>query len=255
MNILYFDCFSGISGDMVIGALIDAGGDSTHLVNELKKLTMEDEYELTFTKVVKNGITSTKFDVLLTNKEHSHEHEHNHDHEHHHGHSHRSYKHIVEIIKTAGFSERVEEMSLAIFKKIGIAEGKIHGVDLDDVHFHEVGAVDSIIDIIGAVILLDQLEIDKIQSSPIPVGSGKIHIDHGIYPVPAPATLEILRGIPIAASDVKGELATPTGAAIVAVLSEAFGTLPSMKVKSIGYGAGTKTFPTHPNVLRVIIGN
>ena len=115
--------------------------------------------------------------------------------------------------------------------------------------------MDSIIDIVGTAILLDQLEINHIQASPIPVGSGKIHIDHGIYPVPAPATLEILRGIPIAATDVKGELATPTGAAIVAVLAESFGTLPSMTVKSIGYGAGTKTFPTHPNVLRVIIGN
>jgi pyridinium-3,5-bisthiocarboxylic acid mononucleotide nickel chelatase len=255
MNILYFDCFSGISGDMVIGALIDAGGDPTHLVNELKKLTMDDEYELSFTKVVKNGITSTKFDVLLTNKAHSHGHEHSHDHEHHHGHNHRSYKHIVQLIKSAGLSERVETMALSIFERIGIAEGMIHGVALDDVHFHEVGAVDSIIDIVGTAILLDQLEIDTIKSSPIPVGSGKIHIDHGIYPVPAPATLEILRGIPIAASDVKGELATPTGAAIVAVLAETFGTLPAMSVKSIGYGAGTKTFPTHPNVLRVIIGN
>ncbi|WP_172370036.1 nickel pincer cofactor biosynthesis protein LarC [Sporosarcina jiandibaonis] len=253
MNILYFDCFSGISGDMVIGALIDAGGDPTHLVNELKKLKMVDEYELTFTRVVKNGISSTKFDVLLETEAHHHEHEHSHDD--HHGHSHRSYKHIVQLIKSAGFSERVEAMSLSIFEKIGIAEGMIHGVALDDVHFHEVGAVDSIIDIVGTAILLEQLEIDKIQSSPIPVGSGKIHIDHGIYPVPAPATLEILRGIPIAASDVKGELATPTGAAIVAVLSETFGTLPAMRVKSIGYGAGTKTFPTHPNVLRVIIGN
>ncbi|WP_210469756.1 nickel pincer cofactor biosynthesis protein LarC [Sporosarcina sp. 6E9] len=253
MNILYFDCFSGISGDMVISALIDAGGDATQLVNELKKLTLEDEYDLTFTKVVKNGITSTKFDVLLTNKEHSHEH--NHEHEHHHGHSHRSYKHIVKLIKSAGLSESVEDMALSIFRKIGIAEGMIHGVALDDVHFHEVGAVDSIIDIVGTAILLDQLEINTIQSSPIPVGSGKIHIDHGIYPVPAPATLEILRGIPIAASDVKGELATPTGAAIVAVLAESFGTLPAMKVTSIGYGAGTKTFTTHPNVLRVIIGS
>ena len=278
MSTLYFDCFSGISGDMVIGALIDAGGDPDHLQNELKKLTMEDEYQLTFTKVVKNGITSTKFDVLLTSEAHSHDQDHTHSHEHSHGHehshdhthshehnhdqshshdhphNHRSYKHIVELIKSAVFSERVEEVSLSIFKKIGIAEGKIHGVALEDVYFHEVGAVDSIIDIVGTAILLDQLEIKHIQASPIPVGSGKIHIDHGIYPVPAPATLEILRGIPIAATDVKGELATPTGAAIVAVLAEAFGTLPAMTVKSIGYGAGTKTFPTHPNVLRVIIG-
>ncbi|WP_203248879.1 LarC family nickel insertion protein [Sporosarcina beigongshangi] len=305
MRTLYFDCFSGISGDMVIGALIDAGGDPVHLETELKKLNMENEYELTFNKVVKNGITSTKFDVLLTsdahddghshNHGHSHDHEHNHNHghshdhdhghdhghnhshehshdhghghnhshehshdhghhHHNHNHDHRSYKKIVELIQSAGYSNRVEGNALSIFKKIGQAEGKIHGVALEDVHFHEVGAVDSIIDIVGAAILLEQLQIDRIKSSAVPVGSGKIHIDHGIYPVPAPATLEILLGVPIAESQVKGELATPTGAAIVAVLAEAFCTLPAMKVQSIGYGAGTKTFPKHPNVLRVIIG-
>ena len=286
MRTLYFDCFSGISGDMVIGALIDAGGDPVHLETELKKLNMENEYELTFNKVVKNGITSTKFDVLLTNEvhdhghslvhthdqnhEHDHHHRHSHDqsheHNHHHGHTHeqnhnhdhshdhRSYKEIVKLIKSAGFSERVENDAVNIFTKIGQAEGKIHGVALEDVHFHEVGAIDSIIDIVGTAILLEQLLIDSIKSSAIPVGSGRIHIDHGIYPVPAPATLEILLGIPIAASEVKGELATPTGAAIVAVLAEAFCTLPAMKVQSVGYGAGTKTFPKHPNVLRVIIG-
>lgn len=250
MKILYFDCFSGISGDMVIGALIDAGGDPVHLEKELKKLNMKSEYELKLNKVVKNGITSTKFDVLLINEVHDH----GHNHDHGHTHDHRSYKDIVKLIKSAGFSERVQNTALNIFKKIGVAEGKIHGVLLEDVHFHEVGAVDSIIDIVGTAILLEQLAIDIIKSSPIPVGSGRIHIDHGVYPVPAPATLEILRGIPIAESDIKAELATPTGAAIVAVLSEAFCTLPAMKVDSIGYGAGTKSFPKHPNVLRVIIG-
>lgn len=243
MKILYFDCFSGVSGDMAIGALIDAGGDPTHLANELKKLKIEEEYELKFTEVVKNGIRSTKFDVILTEAPHVHE-----------GHHHRTYKGIVEMIRTAQFSERVEEMALQIFEKIGIAEGKIHGIALEDVHFHEVGAVDSIIDIVGVAILLDQFNVDVIQASSIPVGSGKIHIDHGIYPVPAPATLEILRGVPIATSEVKGELATPTGAAIVATLANQFGPIPSMTIEQIGYGAGTKTFPAHPNILRVIVG-
>lgn len=262
MNILYFDCFSGISGDMVIGALIDAGGDPDELTTELKKLNIEDEYELKFSKVVKNGITSTKFDVLLASdhKHHHHEHEeHHHQHEHeeshqHHHHDDRTYKHIVAMIENAGLSDRATNTALKIFKKIGIAEGKIHGVPLEKVHFHEVGAVDSIIDIVGAAILLDQLNIETIHASPVPVGSGKIHIDHGIYPVPAPATMEILRGVPLAATDVKGELATPTGAAIVAELASSFGTLPAMTVESIGYGAGTKTFPSHPNVLRVLLG-
>jgi pyridinium-3,5-bisthiocarboxylic acid mononucleotide nickel chelatase len=324
MKTLYFDCFSGVSGDMVIGALIDAGADPVKLVEELKRLNIEDEYELTWKKVVKNGITSTKFDVVLKNQHHHHHHghdhshshdhdhahthdhndehvhthdhahthdhndehvhthdhahthdhndghvhthahahnhvhehthDHNHDHDHHHHHDHRSYKDIVRLIEEADFSKQVEDMALRIFKKIAEAEGLIHGVPLEKVHFHEVGAVDSIIDIIGAAILIDQLEISKIKSSPVPVGTGKIRIDHGIYPVPAPATLEILKGIPIEHSEVRFELTTPTGAAIIAVLAEEFCAIPSMKVRSIGYGAGTKTFKDHPNVVRVIIG-
>ncbi|PKF86475.1 hypothetical protein CW306_22745 [Bacillus sp. BA3] len=299
MRTLYFDCFSGISGDMVIGALIDAGADPVQMEEELKKLNIDEEYNLSWGKVVKNGITSTKFDVFLTSKseqthehshshgqehrhghehnhgqEHSHGHEHNHgqehnhshEHEHSHGHEHnhshvphnhhgsRTYKQIVEAINEANFNESVTNMSLAIFKKIGEAEGHIHGLPLDKVHFHEVGAVDSIIDIIGAAILIDQLGIESVQSSAIPTGSGHIHIDHGIYPVPAPATLEILKGVPIASNDIRSELATPTGAAIAAVLAENFGSLPPMTVVSIGYGAGTKTFENHPNVLRIIIG-
>ena len=320
---------------MVIGALIDAGADPVKLVEELKKLNIEDEYELAWKKVVKNGITSTKFDVLLKNQHHhhhdhghshshehvhdhdhghshshdhvhdhdhghshshehahahdhdhghshshahdhehahthghahdqghvhthdhghAHTHDHNHDHDHHHHHDHRSYKDIVQLIEEADFSQQVKDIALKVFKKIGEAEGHIHGVPLEKVHFHEVGAVDSIIDIIGAAILIDQLEISVIKSSPIPVGTGKIRIDHGIYPVPAPATLEILKGIPIEHSEVRFELTTPTGAAIIAVLAEEFCSIPSMKVRSIGYGAGTKTFKDHPNVVRVIIG-
>ncbi|MEB2628158.1 LarC family nickel insertion protein [Peribacillus frigoritolerans] len=279
MRTLYFDCFSGISGDMVIGALIDAGGDPVQMEEELKKLNIDEEYNLSWGKVVKNGITSTKFDVILTSKseqtpehshshaqEHSHGHSHSHEHEHSHGHernhihvphthhSSRTYKQIVEAINEANFNESVANMSLAIFKKIGEAEGHIHGLPLDKVHFHEVGAVDSIIDIIGAAILIDQLGIESVQSSAIPTGSGHVHIDHGIYPVPAPATLEILKGVPIASKDIRSELATPTGAAIAAVLAETFGSLPAMNVELIGYGAGTKTFENHPNVLRVIIG-
>jgi len=294
---------------MVIGALIDAGADPNRLVEELKKLHIDDEYMLTWKKIVKNGITSTKFDVVLKNvhthnhhrdhehthahddehdhghdnehthahdhHEHKHDHEHDHDHGHshehthahdhehlhhnhgndqHHHHEHRAYKDIVALIEGAGFVEPVKNTALKIFKRIGEAEGHIHGIPLEKVHFHEVGAVDSIIDIIGAAFLIHQLEIDVIKSSPIPVGTGRIHIDHGIYPVPAPATLEILKGVPIEQSDIRFELTTPTGAAIVAVLAEEFCPIPSMKVTSIGYGAGTKTFKNHPNVLRVVIG-
>ncbi|MDL4842379.1 nickel pincer cofactor biosynthesis protein LarC [Aquibacillus rhizosphaerae] len=287
MKLLYFDCFSGLSGDMIIAALLDAGADFNRLQEELKKLNIDEEYELKWKKVIKNGITSTKFDVILNDTKeslqhdhvhtdghhhshtsHTHEHTHSHTHthshsdghthEHSHGHTHshhhRSYKDIVEMIETAGFNEAVEKMALDIFKKIGEAEGKIHGVSLDKVHFHEVGAVDSIIDIVGAAILLDQLNIDRFVSASVPMGTGHIHIDHGVYPVPAPATLEIMKGIPVQQSNLKAELTTPTGAAIVAVIAEEFGTIPTMKIETIGYGAGTKTFPNHPNVLRVIIG-
>jgi len=158
------------------------------------------------------------------------------------------------MIEDAGFDAPVRDLSLRIFKKIGEAEGKIHGLPLEKVHFHEVGAVDSIIDIIGAAILLDSMKIDKVKASPVPVGSGKIRIDHGVYPVPAPATLEILKGVRIEHSPIRSELTTPTGAAIVAVLSEQYGPMPSMTVQSIGYGAGTKSFGEHPNVLRVVVG-
>ncbi|GIP27590.1 hypothetical protein J23TS9_27200 [Paenibacillus sp. J23TS9] len=307
MKTLYLDCFSGISGDMFIGALIDAGADPDKLKEELKKLHIEEEYDLKWGNVNKNGITATKFDVLLKVEDsrthehhpehshshdhshkhdhdhshehdhdhghshgHSHDHEHSHSHEHvshthehsyshgghthHHDHDHRSYKDIVHMIEGAGFEDPVKDIALKIFKKIGEAEGRIHGVPLEKVHFHEVGAVDSIIDIVGAAILIHQMDIAVIKSSPVPVGKGKIRIDHGIYPVPAPATLEILKGTPLEQSDVRAELTTPTGAAIVSVLAEEFGPIPSIKVESIGYGAGTKTFPDHPNVLRVIIG-
>jgi uncharacterized protein (DUF111 family) len=269
---------------MIIGALLDAGADPAVLEKELVKLGIDTEYELSWKRIIKKGIASTKFDVILKDSKrqlgqpvlqgahsyHDHHHEHNHGHEDHHeqnhdghshhhhngnhSHDHRTYTSIVKMIQDAGFESSVEAMAIAIFKKIGEAEAKIHGMKLEDIHFHEVGAVDSIIDIVGTAILIDHLSIDQICTSPIPVGSGKIHIDHGIFPVPAPATLEILVGIPLLETKVKGELATPTGAGVVAALSDQFGPIPSMTVSSIGYGAGTKDFPMHPNVLRVIIG-
>ncbi|KRD99256.1 hypothetical protein ASE46_13270 [Bacillus sp. Root239] len=283
MRTLYLDCFSGISGDMFIGALIDAGGDSTFLEEELQKLNISEEYKLSWRKVVKNGISSTKFDVELSetadhkyasghqhnhkhededvdhnheheHSDHHHKHEHSDHHEHSHHHSHRAYQDIVKLIERSQLSQKVKETSLNIFRKIGEAEGLIHGISLEKVHFHEVGAVDSIIDIVGASILINKLEIQKVVSSPVCVGAGKVHIDHGIYPIPAPATLEILKGVPLQQSNIKSELTTPTGAAIVSVLSEEFCTVPSMTVQSVGYGAGTKDFEKHPNVLRVIIG-
>ncbi|WP_337102172.1 LarC family nickel insertion protein [Paenibacillus sp. YIM B09110] len=295
MKTLYIDCFSGISGDMFIGALLDAGGDLRLLREELNKLHIHDEYELTRENVNKNGITAVKFDVVLQHQadkdahvhehthehvhshdhshthEHDHSHDHNHDHDHghvhphthdhhsdhvhhHHHHEHRAYKDIVRLIEDSALDDKVKQTAFAIFRKIGEAEGKIHGIPLEYVHFHEVGAVDSIVDIVGAAILIHQLQITKVVCSAIPVGIGKIRIDHGIYPVPAPATLEMLKGIPIEQSMIRTELTTPTGAAIAAVLAESFGPLPSLSVEAVGYGAGTKNFQEQPNVLRVMIG-
>lgn len=242
MKMLYLDCFSGISGDMMIGALLDAGGDFANLQQSLSILQLEDEYELKVNKVNKNGITCTKFDVNLLTESH------------HDDHHNRSYKHIVDLIKASNLSEQVQEMSLKLFEKIAKAESKIHGTDLEDIHFHEVGAVDSIIDIVGTAILIDQLQIDLILSAPVPTGSGQVNIAHGTYPVPAPATLDVLKGVPLAKSDLRTELTTPTGAAFAAVLASEYSNFPSMTITDIGYGAGEKTFPNHPNVLRVTIG-
>lgn len=275
-KVLYFDCFSGISGDMTIAALLDTGWSLEWLEEQLQALSLDGEYQLTLETVVKNGISSKKFDVHYHDHSHhhSHAHDHGHDHdhsehhshthEHHHSHTHsdghshthhhRTYKDIVKLIEGSELGDNVKALSLEMFRLIGEAEAKIHGMSIDTVHFHEVGAIDSIIDIVGTGIIIDALEIDKIVFSSIPVGSGSIHIDHGIYPVPAPATLEVLKGVPLADSTVKGELTTPTGAAIVRALSDEFATTPVMKVDKIGYGAGTKTFADHPNVLRVLIG-
>jgi len=240
VRILYLDCFSGISGDMSLAALVDAGADVTYIENELAKIQMEP-FSLIWRKVNKRGISAMKMDVNLdpnTMPKH-----------------HRHYSEIVEMIINAKFSERATALSLAIFEKIGIAEAKIHDIPLEKVHFHEVGAIDSIVDVIGVALAIDSLAIDRILSSPVPLGSGTVHCDHGIYPVPAPATLEMMRGLPIAPTDYKLEMTTPTGAGIISGVVDNFSaSLPQMTIESIGYGAGTRDLPNQPNVLRVVIG-
>ena len=238
MSTLYFDCFSGISGDMTIGALLDAGGDWEYLNEELKKLGISSEYMLKREKVIKNGLSGLKFDVEYEESEH-----------HHH------YEDIIKLIQNSEVSPKAKEISLNIFQTVAEAEAKIHHVPVNKVHFHEVGAVDSIIDIVGTALLLENLEIDTICSSPIPTGSGMLKIDHGIYPIPAPATLEILKNVPLEKTEETGEMTTPTGAAIIKALSSTFGSMPSMTVKHIGYGAGSRNFSNRPNMLRVMIGN
>src|SRR5262245_49393522 len=218
---LYLDCFAGASGDMLVGAMLDCGLDFELLRRDLLKLGVEG-YELSLRRVDRSGISSAKFDVHLTGETHSREHHHNHEHphwEHPHGHHpqshHRALSEIKRIISSSNLSDPVKHRAQAIFQRIGEAEAKIHDVPIEAVHFHEVGAIDSIVDIVGACVAFDALKIERIISSPLHVGSGVFQCAHGTYPVPGPATAELLKGVPIYSKDVEGELVTPTGAAII----------------------------------------
>jgi uncharacterized protein (TIGR00299 family) protein len=252
---LYLDCFAGASGDMLVGAMLDCGLDFELLRSELLKLGV-DGYELSLKRVDRSGISAAKFDVHLIAVAHSHEHHHNHGHSHgHHTHSHhRALSEIKRIISSSNLSERVKGRAQTIFQRIGEAESKIHGIPIESVHFHEVGAIDSIVDIVGACVAFDALKIERIISSPLHVGSGTFNCAHGTYPVPGPATAELLKGAPIYSKDVEGELVTPTGAAIITTLAESYGPAPMMRIEKIGYGAGTRDYPKFPNALRAIIG-
>ncbi len=234
MNILYFDCFSGISGDMTIGALLGLGVDFKKLTAELRQLNLTKEYELSCEKVTKNHIHATKFNVTV--KHHPHE---------------RSYKEIKTFITSSSLNNDVKNLSLSIFECIADAEAKIHGISKDDVHFHEIGAIDSIIDIVGTAICIHELHPTRIIASPIPLTRGTIETEHGAWPLPAPATLEILKGVPTYAHASEKEIVTPTGAAIIRVLAHEFTSMPHMTIENIAYGAGSFTTKL-PNVLRVI---
>ena len=247
MRILYYDCFSGISGDMNLGALVDLGVPSEYLINELSKLSIRNEFKISIKKSVKQGITGTSVivdDGVIHNDLESH-------HNHHHG---RSYKDIKDIILNSSLNDDVKMLALRIFDQVAIAEGKVHNKNIDEVHFHEVGAVDSIVDIVGAAICIDYLNVDLIISSPIEVGYGTLHCAHGILPVPAPATAEILKEVPIIAKNVPFEATTPTGAAILKALASKFTYEKDIEIKNIGYGLGYKDGVNMPNVLRVMIG-
>lgn len=275
MRILYYDCFSGISGDMNLGALVDIGVEREYLTNELLKLNISG-YEISIKRDVKNGISGTKVDVILEdnyihderhnyNQNHNHDHHHNHGHEHQHEdnhihihtatnhHEHRNFRDIENIIESSSLNENVKNISLRIFEKVAEAEAKVHNKSIEEVHFHEVGAVDSIVDIVGAAICIDYLKVDKIKCSTIEVGSGFVKCAHGLLPVPAPATAEILKDKPIKAN-ISFEATTPTGAAILAYAVDEFTDSKNFSIKKIGYGIGTKDNKDVPNILRVFIG-
>lgn len=295
MRTLYFECFSGISGDMTIGALLDLGADKKVLLEAIESLNIEG-YDISISTVQKCGITATKFDVLLEgethdhhdhdhhehthshdnepydhqhhhhddhdlgfefdnhNHDHAHDHAHDHDHTHDHDHHHRGLKEIREIILNSSITENAKKIALDTFEVLAEAEAKVHGVSKDEVHFHEVGAIDSIIDIVGIAVCIDNLNIDKFACSKIYEGQGHVFCQHGLVPIPAPATLElcIKHGLELNIIDVKGELVTPTGAAFLSALKPEFTGFPSGNMLKVGVGAGTKDFK-HANILRVYL--
>lgn len=270
MRELYLECYSGISGDMTVAALLDLGVPGEYLMKELEKLHL-DGYEIKISKTKKNQITATDFDVVLNDEhkdEHGHEHAHTHvndedvkecheqEHSHEHTHVHNSYREIKEFILASELSDRVKKMILKIFQVIAEAEAQVHGTTVDEVHFHEVGAVDSIVDISAAAICLDYLGFDSIVTSEIWEGKGHVWCQHGRIPVPAPAVLAIFSKsqIRLHLSGVQGEMVTPTGAGIVAALSGENQLPDSFVIEKIGIGAGKKDFP-HANVLRAMILN
>lgn len=244
MKILYFDCSSGISGNMTLGALTEIIGDEEYLINELKKLNI-DGYHIEISKKVKNGITGTYVNVIL-----------NHEHEHHSHHEHRNLDDVNKIIENSSLDENVKELAKKIFIRVAKAESKVHSKPLEEVHFHEVGAIDSIVDIVGTAILINKIKPDKIISSIVNDGQGFIECAHGIMSVPVPATSEIFASsnVKFKQIDVDTELVTPTGAAIIAELAEEFTTLPTMVTEKIGWGTGSKDLKI-PNILKVYYGN
>jgi uncharacterized protein (TIGR00299 family) protein len=255
MKTLYFDCFSGISGDMTIGALLDLGLDLEYLKAELKKLPVEG-YDLRVSRVLRSNLSATKFDVVMEGEGPNHKHT-QHDHHHDHGkhsHFHRKASEILLMIQESSLNARSKRFATAIFTKLAISEGKVHDIPPEQVEFHEVGAVDSIVDTVGAAIGFDALAIERFLCSAINVGSGFIHCQHGIMPVPAPATADLLREATIYQKHAQTELVTPTGAAILAAVVERFGPMQGFATDRIGYGAGTKQFPDFPNCLRLMLG-
>jgi len=279
MRIAYLDCFSGMSGDMFLGALVDAGVPMRLLEQTVAAMNIEARIEVT--RVMRSGISAAKVDVYahgekevpreqyLAQHAHPHEHEHKHEHGHTQGHEHshvpshgdahtgphgRGLKEIRKIINQAQIADSAKQTALAMFEALGMAEAKIHSVDIEKIHFHEVGAVDAMVDIVCSAVAAEALGVDEIVCSPLNVGGGTVKCAHGVLPIPVPATVELLKNAPVYSSGIQAELVTPTGAAIVKVLAKRFGSFPEMKIENTGYGAGGRDLPGYPNVVRVTVG-
>jgi uncharacterized protein (TIGR00299 family) protein len=237
MKLLYLDCFAGISGDMLLGALLDLGVSEDLLRKELAKLHLHG-YRIETRRVTKQNIAATKFECIVEHKDRHH----------------RGYSDIAAMIYHSTLPDGVKQRATNVFHLLGTAEAKIHGVALEEVHFHEIGAVDSIVDIVGVCVALKALGVRTVQAAPPPLGSGFVETAHGRFPVPAPATLELLRGVPTQSSPEHCELVTPTGAALLVEFGTKFGLMPALTVEKIGYGAGARDLEKTPNVLRAVLG-
>ena len=235
-RILYFDIVNGISGDMTMASLINAGVPPEIFLEEINKLNLSEEFSIEIDYKNESGIVGTKVNVVAKET-----------------HAHRHLVDVFEIIDNSSLKDSIKERAKKIFMTVAEAEAKVHGTTIDKIHFHEVGAIDSIVDIVGCSVLIDLLNIDKIYSSSVPVGYGTVKCDHGIMPVPAPATIEILKGVPVKLNTVNGECTTPTGAAIIKTLCDEFVDVLEFEVEQVGYGIGHKKFEI-PNMLRAIVG-
>ena len=262
-RVLYLDCFSGISGDMFLGLCVDLGLPLSTLKRELGRLRLKG-YSLASRRVLRSGLSGTRVEVRLPAPRGSrgtaapqsfHAHAEGRPSHSHGAHAHhRGLKEIRRIVSRSGLSESIRARAMAVFETLVHAESRIHNVGVEQVHLHEVGAVDAIVDIVGACIALDALEVDRVIASPLPMGTGMIECEHGVFPVPAPATAEILKGKPVYGGAGEGELVTPTGAALVATLADSFGPMPVLRTAKVGYGAGHRDPADHPNLLRGFLG-
>ncbi len=254
MKLAYLDCFAGVSGDMTVGALLALGLPLDVLREVLSALPLGG-YRLEARCLARSGITATKFEVRIEGD--THEHEHGHVHEGEHGHGHRPYAEIRRMLADAPLAPGVRDRAARIFSRLAEAEGRVHGIAADAVTFHEVGAIDSIVDIVGTAVGLDWLGVDRVASAPLPLGRGLVASRHGPLPLPPPAVAELCRGLAVVPAQVDAELVTPTGAAIVAALAgpDGVGPMPPMTVEGVGYGAGAREFPTFPNLLRIVLGH
>jgi len=236
MKTLYFDCFAGASGDMILGAMVAAGVDPDALREQLSLLNVEG-FKIDFETTARSGLSATYARVVTTDQS-----------------KHRHLSHVRRIIEESGVTDAAKELAIRIFIRLAEAEARVHNEPIEKVHFHEVGALDAIVDVVGAAICFDLLKIDRFVCSPLHVGSGMIQMAHGRFPIPPPAVTELLRGVPFYSGDIKGELLTPTGAAIITTVCTEYGPIPRIKVDRTGYGAGTREYDNFPNVLRVLIG-